>query len=181
LVTERPKSQIPLRKDSSTTTSWEFVLDRLENPEVPRTYWLASVRADGGPHLMPLLAFWIDGALHIVVAESTQKARNLLADGRCVVATGSTKLPSLDIVVEGEAAPVEDEATVRRIAAELGSHNWPLEVRGTRVYGQHAPTAGPPPYTIFRIEPTRIYGLPGMFGMDEFDPGDLPKPTRWDF
>jgi hypothetical protein len=26
-----------------------------------------------------------------------------------------------------------------------------------------------------------MFGLPGMFGMFEFDPSELPKPTRWEF
>jgi hypothetical protein len=26
-----------------------------------------------------------------------------------------------------------------------------------------------------------VFGLPGMVAMDQFDPADLPKPTRWDF
>ena len=42
-------------------------------------------------------------------------------------------------------------------------------------------TAGPPPYTIFRIVPSRVFGLPGMLGMEKVDKEDLPKPTRWDF
>jgi hypothetical protein len=28
--------------------------------------WLATTRPDGRPHLMPVIAFWIDGAIHIV-------------------------------------------------------------------------------------------------------------------
>ena len=59
--------------------------------------------------------------------------------------------------------------------------NWPLEAKGDKVYGPNAPTAGPPPYTIFRIVPSTVFGLPGMYGMDQFDPKDLPKPTRWEF
>jgi hypothetical protein len=43
------------------------------------------------------------------------------------------------------------------------------------------PTAGPPPYSIFRMVPSKVLGLPGMFGMEQFKPEDLPKPTRWDF
>jgi hypothetical protein len=42
-------------------------------------------------------------------------------------------------------------------------------------------TAGPPPYSIYWMVPSKAFGLPGMFGMDKFDRADLPKPTRWDF
>jgi len=175
-----PGHESSLVGDQSRTTSWEMARERLANPEHQRTSWLATTRPDGRPHLMPVIAFWIDGAMHVVAGEGTRKARNIAADGRCVIATTSTTLPSLDIVVEGRADAVTDDDAVRHIADVL-SANWPLEVRGNKVYGPHAPTAGPPPYTIFRIVPSRVFGLPGMTGMDQFDPADLPKPTRWEF
>ena len=167
--------------DDGETTAWEMARTRLANPEQPRTCWLATTRPDGRPHLMPVIGFWIDGAMHVVAGEGTQKARNIAADGRCIIATGSTTLPSLDIVVEGHADPITDAAAVRQVAEFLGENNWRLEARGDKVYGPHGPTAGPPPYTIYRIVPSRVFGLPGMTGMDQFDPADLPKATRWDF
>ena len=175
-----PIREQSLLDDGSKTTSWDMARERLENPEVPRTYWLATVRPDGAPHLMPVIAFWLDGALNMVVGEGTRKARNLAANSRAVVATGSTKLPSLDIIVEGQAQPLTDEAEVSEVVEFLGTANWPLEAKGDKVYGPNAPTAGPPPYRIFRLVPSRVFGLPGMLGMDEAE-GELPKPTRWDF
>ena len=163
------------------TAPWELARERLANAEGPRTCWLATTRPVGRPHLMPVIGFWIDGAMHVVAGEGTQKARNIAADGRCVIATGSTTLPSLDIAVEGRAEALTDPAAVRQVAEFLNDKNWPLEARGDKVYGPHGPTAGPPPYAIFRIVPSRVFGLPGMTGMEQFEPADLPKPTRWDF
>jgi hypothetical protein len=180
--TERaPARTQPMVRDQTDATPWAFTRERLANPETERTCWLATVRPDGRPHLMPIIAFWIDGALHFIVGEGTRKGRNLAADGRCVIATGSTTLPSLDVVVEGHAEPIGDEAEVRRMAELLGGNGWPLEVRGDRVHGPHAPTAGPPPYAIYRMVPTKAFGLPGMLGMTEFDRSELPKPTRYEF
>jgi hypothetical protein len=130
---------------------------------------------------MPINAFWIEDALHFVVGEGTRKARNLAADDRCVIATGNMTLPSLDVIAEGRAEPLADKAAVKRIAKVLKDNGWPLEVRGVQVYGPNAPTAGPPPYSIYRLIPSKAFGLPGMFGMDKFDQKELPKPTRWDF
>jgi hypothetical protein len=175
-----PKVEAPMIAGASATP-WGVVQQRLANPEVPRTSWLATVRPDGGPHLMPIIAFWIDGAYHFVAGEGTQKGRNLTHEGRCVIGTGSTTLPSLDIVVEGHAKPVADQDAVRRVAEHLRSNNWPLEVRGAELHGPHAPTAGPPPYRIYRMVPSKTFGLPGMLGMEQFKPEDLPKPTRWEF
>lgn len=176
-----PIHEQALLAGTSETTSWAVALARLENPEQPRTCWLATTRPDGQPHLMPVIGFWIDGAMHVVAGEGSRKARNLADDGRCVIALTSTALPSIDLIVEGRGSALTDEATVSRLAGMLSENNWPLEVEGDKVSGPHAPTAGPPPYTIFRIQPTKIFGLPGMVGMDQFDPADLPKPTRWDF
>src|SRR5215204_3845612 len=108
-----PDRASPLIRGEIETTSWETVRTRLANPEVPRTCWLATTRPDGRPHLMPVIAFWIDG-LHIVAGEGSRKARNLAADGRCVIGTSSTRLPSVDLVVEGRAHPLTDFDAVRR-------------------------------------------------------------------
>jgi hypothetical protein len=126
---------------------------------------------------MPVIAFWIDGA--IVAGEGTRKARNLAADGRCVIATSSTTLPSLDIVVEGRADPLTDDGAVRHIAEVLSTGGWPLEAKGDKVYGQKAPTAGPPPYTIFRIVPSKVFGLPGMYGMPLFTASGIDPEQLW--
>jgi nitroimidazol reductase NimA-like FMN-containing flavoprotein (pyridoxamine 5'-phosphate oxidase superfamily) len=181
-MTERaPTHEAPMVDDQSRTTSWASARERLASPEPSRTSWLATVWPDGRPHLMPIIAFWIDGAFHFVVGEGTRKGRNLAADGRCVIAIGSTTLPSMDLVVEGHAEPLQDEAAVRRIAEVLKGNNWPLEARGNQVYGPNAPTAGPPPFSIYRMVPSKAFGLPGMLGMEQYDPDDLPKPTRWEF
>jgi hypothetical protein len=176
-----PERERSLVGEESGTTSWEVARNRLANPEEQRTSWLATTRPDGRPHLMPVIAFWIDGAVHIVAGDGTRKGRNLAADGRCVIATSSTTLPSLDIIVEGGAQPLTEDDAVRHIAEVLSGSGWPLEAKGDKVYGPNAPTAGPPPYTIFRIVPSKVFGLPGMYGMDQFDQADLPRPTRWDF
>ena len=182
MTTERaPAHEEPMLDDQPGTTAWAFARERLANPEPSRTSWLATVRPDGRPHLMPIIAFWIDGAFHFVVGEGTRKGRNLAADGRCVIAIGSSTLPSLDVVVEGHAEPLDDEAAVRRVAETLRANNWPLEAHGVKVDGPNAPTAGPPPYSIYRMVPSKAFGLPGMLGMEKFDRAELPKPTRWEF
>lgn len=181
MAEEAPRGVQSLVGDEFKTTPWEVARERLVNPEYQRTSWLATTRPDGRPHLMPVITTWIDDALHLVVGEGTRKGRNLADDSHCVVATSSTTLPSLDIVIEGRAEPVTDEDAVRHLAEVYRTSGWPLEAMGDKVDGPNAPTAGPPPYTIFRIVPSKVFGLPGMVGMDGVDPSELPKPTRWDF
>jgi Pyridoxamine 5'-phosphate oxidase len=176
-----PAREQSLAGDGSRATSWNTARERLANPEKQRTNWLATVMPDGRPHLMPVIAFWFDDAFHFVAGEGTRKGRNLAANSRCVIGTNSTALPSLDVIAEGRAEPLTDEDTVRRVAQRLNENGWPLEAKGAEVFGPNAPTAGPPPYRIFRMVPTKAFGLPGTYGMDEFDLSELPKPTRWEF
>lgn len=180
MTQQEPRAARSLVGDDATT-SWEMVRERLANPEFQRTSWLATTRPDGRPHLMPVITTWIEDAIHLIVGEGTQKGRNLVADDRCVVATSSTTLPSIDIVIEGRAEPVTDEDAVRRLAEVYRTSGWPLEANGDKVVGPNAPTAGPSPYTIFRIVPSKVFGLPGMLGMNQYEQSELPKPTRWDF
>jgi hypothetical protein len=174
-----PESETPLIDGQTETTPWAVALERLQHPAPGQNHWLATVRPDGWPHLKPIIAFWIDGAFHYLAGEGTRKGRNLAADERCVIGTGNLTLPSLDLIVEGRASPVTDEATVRRLAEEFGGEGGQLEARGCDVYGPHGPSAGPPHYAIYRLEPTKVFGLPGMFGMFEDDRHH--EPTRWAF
>lgn len=131
---------------------------------------------------MPLIGLWLDGAMYFVAGERTRKGRNLAGDPRCVITGSSTALPSLDIIIEGDARKATDEATLRRVTEAYGSKlEWPLEIRADRVHGPNAPSAGPPPYSVFQLVPSLVFGLPGTLGMERFDPADLPRPTRWEF
>jgi hypothetical protein len=176
-----PEREEPLLAGKRKTTPWSVARKRIGNREKGQANWLATVRPDGRPHLMPLIAVWIDGAFHFVAGEGTRKAQNLASNSHCVIAMSSFELPSIDIVVEGHAEPLADPDAVRDAARVFKKNGWPLEVRGVEVFGPNAPTAGPPPYRIFRMIPSKAFGLPGQYGMEESKPEDLPKPTRWTF
>ena len=88
------------------TAPWSLAEQRLANPEPGRTALLTTIGRDGAPHVMPLIAIWIDDAVYFLSGERTRKGRNLASEPRCVLAVSSTTLPSLDLVVEGEAARV---------------------------------------------------------------------------
>ncbi len=98
----------------ATAPPWEDVVDVLARSEM---FWLSTVRRDGRPHVTPLPAVWLDDTLHFCTGDAEQKARNLAHDPRCVLTTGTNQLRSgLDVVVEGEAVRVTDEARLRRLA-----------------------------------------------------------------
>jgi hypothetical protein len=56
------------------TTPWLEARERLADADI---YWLATVRTDGLPHLVPLLGVWVGGALHFVASRTSRKAKNL--------------------------------------------------------------------------------------------------------
>jgi nitroimidazol reductase NimA-like FMN-containing flavoprotein (pyridoxamine 5'-phosphate oxidase superfamily) len=166
----------------TTPVPWTTVRDRLADPEPESTHWLATTAADGRPHLMPLIGIWRDGAFYFIAGAGTRKARNLAANSRCAIGTSTRTNPSLDVIVEGVATAVTDPAEVRHLAETYRSVlGWPLEARDDGLHGPNAPTAGPPPYTLFRVTPITAFGLPGVAGMSEVDPDERHTPTRWRF
>jgi len=106
---------------------WRDVVDVLSSSEM---FWLSTVRADGRPHVTPLPAIWHADRLHICTGAHEQKAKNLLADPRCVLTTGTNTLrDGLDVVVEGTAARVTDRPSLEELAALwLSQLDWPFEI-----------------------------------------------------
>jgi general stress protein 26 len=99
----------------ATAPPWAAVVDVLSTSEM---FWLSTVRRDGRPHVTPLPAIWLDGTLYFCTGSEEQKTRNLESEPRCVLTTGTNDLRSgLDVVVEGTAVRVTDQARLRQLAA----------------------------------------------------------------
>src|SRR6202162_6578477 len=69
----------------ATATSWEDARKALEAAEL---FWIATVRADGRPHMTPLVAVWLDDALHFCTGDTEQKAANLRGNQNVILLTG---------------------------------------------------------------------------------------------
>ena len=150
------------------TTPWATASARLETPEKDRTYWLATVRPDGRPHVRPILGLWLDDAFYFITGETTGKAKNLHANPKCVLPASSLALPALDVIIEGDAVKVTDHHKVQQVVDAYASRlHWPLTVGDGGVFGPNAPTAGPPPHAVFELTPTTVVGLPGIAGTEE--------------
>ena len=149
---------------------WAEARDRLAGE---RFYWLATTHPDGRPHVRPVLAVWVDGALYSSSNPTARKGRNLDHDPRCSV---TARTDDLDVVLEGTAGPVTDEETLARVAATYrDKYGWPVEVEGGAFEAPYgAPTAGPPPYLVYEITPVQVFG----FGTDD---ALGPRSTRWRF
>jgi general stress protein 26 len=95
-------------------TAWEETVGVLEGAEL---FWITTVRADGRPHSSPLVAVWLDGALHFSTGADEQKAVNLRTNAHVILTTGCNQWDrGLDLVVEGEAVRVDDDTTLQRLA-----------------------------------------------------------------
>lgn len=110
-------------------TPWAETERLLEDAQL---FWITTVRADGRPHSSPLVAVWLDGALHFSTGQEEQKAVNLRANRHVILTTGCNQWDGgLDIVLEGDAVPVTDEATLERLAAAWQAKwdgRWQYEV-----------------------------------------------------
>lgn len=86
-----------------------------------RTGKLATVRADGRPHVAPV---WFDvdhdGSLVFNTGRATVKGRNLTRDPRASVCVDDQRPPFSFVVVEGVAEISDDLEEVRRWAARIG-------------------------------------------------------------
>ena len=151
--------------NDATLTPWEEARGRLEKAEV---YWLATVRPDGRPHVTPVLSVWLDGALYFCTGQSERKAKNLARNSHCVITTGCNALnEGLDLVVEGEAARVSDEARLQHVADTYESkYGWHFTVRDGTFHGDGGNIA-----LVYEVPPTTAFG----FGKGKF------SQTRWRF
>jgi nitroimidazol reductase NimA-like FMN-containing flavoprotein (pyridoxamine 5'-phosphate oxidase superfamily) len=133
-------------------TPWEDTARVLEEAEL---YWLTTVRADGRPHVTPLIGVAQEGVVHFCTGVAEQKARNLEHNRDVAVTTGTnTWAQGLDVVVEGTAVRIEDQAELQRLAdayeAKYGSV-WHFDVADG---GFHTEEGGLAP--VFRVEPAKV-------------------------
>lgn len=136
------------------------------------TCWLATIDADGRPHVTGIGAVWHDGAFWFETGERTRKGRNLARDPRCTL---SVATHGFDLVVEGRAEQVTDPGRVAELAAIWAEGGWPARVdrSGTALTAEFsAPSAGPPPWRVYRITAEAATALQTV------EPGGA---TRWTF
>ena len=123
---------------------WSRALAQLDAGGGRGTYWLATTRPDGRPHIAGFGGLWVDGKVYLVSGAATRKSRNLSANPNCAV---SVSLPGLDLVIEGTVTRGTDEPTLVRLAERYAAQGWPATVEnGALTAPYSAPSAGPPPW-----------------------------------
>src|SRR5262249_13917682 len=133
---------------------WSHVAERLERA---RSYWLATTRPDGRPHVAPLWGVWVDEALYFDGLPTTRWGRNIAVNPAIAI-----HLESGDdvVIIEGQ---VEDLVTDAATAAGIISA-W------TAKYGKLHPE--PASRGIFRLRPRTARA---------WSSAALEDGTRWQF
>ena len=104
LPTEYGRAEVPL--------DWEAVRTRLV---AAGHYWLATVRADGRPHVVPVDGIWLDDSCFFGGSAQAVKHRNLKGDPRAVLHLEDA---ASAVIVEGTCRQVfPDRELARRLAA----------------------------------------------------------------
>lgn len=137
---------------------WSWAEERLVRSH---DYWLATVRPDGAPHVMPVWGVWREGSLWWSSGRRSRKARNVEADPR---ASATTDVAQEPVVLEGRVERVVDGDA---IAAFLAGSNAKYGVD----YGTDF--LDPDVNGTYRLVPRRAFGLVEA----EF----TGSPTRWTF
>ena len=135
--------------------SWNDTQRLLEQAEI---CWLTTVRADGRPHVTPLVTAWTDGALYFTTGNEEQKFVNLRANPNVVLTTGCNDWDrGTDVVVEGTAVHATGEAELTRVAAAFTARwdgRWKFSVLDGRFYNGEGTDW---PCEVFRVTPTKAF------------------------
>jgi pyridoxine/pyridoxamine 5'-phosphate oxidase len=163
------------------TVDWSVIEDRLARgvPQAPgtggpdrHTSWLATINPDGSPHVTGVGTVWFARSFWFETGQGTRKGRNLARDPRCTLSLATQEF---DLVVEGVAEKVTDPAVVATMAEQWRALGWPARVDDSGVAltaDYSAPSAGPPPWTIYRLVAHQATSLVTV------EPGGA---TRWRF
>ena len=146
--------------DGLPPVDWATIVENLDTGSAPtpeahnaRTKWLVTVNEDGSPHVTAVGAIWLDGTFWFQTGAGTRKYHNLALDSRCSVAIS---IRDADVVLEGVAAKVTDPETLTRLTEKWAAEGWPAELDASAsgiTAPFNAPSLGPPPWFVFRIEP----------------------------
>jgi hypothetical protein len=162
--------------DGLPPVPWDTVIEKLDAGSSPapdahnaRTTWLATINEDGSPQVTAVGALWLDGTFWFQTGAATRKARNVERDQRCSIAES---IRDADVVLEGLAARVTDPRTMTRVAKAWADSGWPavLHEGGAGITAPfNAPSQGPPPWNVYRVEPRSLTVVLGT------EPGGLTR------
>lgn len=122
--------------------------------EGTRTGKLATVRADGSPHLAPIW-FLLDGdALVFNTGADTVKGRNLARDGRLALCVDDDRPPFSFVTVQGTAEISDELSDVRHWATRIAARYM-----GEDRAEEYGARNGVPGEVVVRVRIDKVIGL----------------------
>jgi nitroimidazol reductase NimA-like FMN-containing flavoprotein (pyridoxamine 5'-phosphate oxidase superfamily) len=138
-------------RPEAQAAAWPDTVRILEDAQLS---WICTVRADGRPHLTPLVAVWLDDALYFSTGETEQKAVNLRGNPHVLLLTGCARWDEgVDVVAEGDAVEINDEVLLTRLAqawAQKWDGQWQYQVKDGRFEHQGGPVL------VFAVRPAKV-------------------------
>ena len=145
----------------AVATDWEETRRALEDAEL---FWISTVRADGRPHVTPLVAVWLDDAICFATGPGEQKAVNLRTNQNVILTTGCNEWERGLELVEGEAVQVMDENVLVRLA-ETWVTKWDGRWRYEVHEGGFRHGGGGDAVLVFSVKPAKVLAFAkGTFG-----------------
>ncbi len=146
--------------DTKGLVPWSWARDRLD---ASRDYWLATVRPDARPHLVPVWGVWLGGEFFFSSGTEARKAKNLRANPHCTLSTEHASQP---VMVEGIARHVTDREELQSVCAPYeAKYAMAMHVIDDGISDTDG-NGGP----VFAIRPVTVFGMP-----------DMQSATRWRF
>ncbi|AGP52598.1 PPOX class F420-dependent oxidoreductase [Streptomyces rapamycinicus] len=125
--------------------------------EGTRTAKLATVRADGSPHLAPVW-FLLDGDdLVFNTGQETVKGRNLARDGRLTVCVDDDRPPFAFVTLRGRAELIDDLGQVRDWATRIAARYM-----GEDRAEEYGARNGVPGELLVRVRIDKVLALSGI-------------------
>ena len=149
-----PGYGLPAENAGPGLLPWKWAEDRITKSH---NYWIATSRADGAPHVMPVWGIWVDSAFYFSTGRDSRKARNLTKNPRCVVCNEQADEA---VLVEGVAQEVTDTRLLKRLSPHYHKKYKPWKLD---------PKLGP----IYAVLPRVVFGLCEKL--------TLNSATRWKF
>ena len=133
---------------------WEETREVLAAAEL---FWVSTVRADGRPHVTPVVAAWAEEAIWFSTGAGEQKFANLRANPHVVLTTGCNRWDQgLDVVVEGDAARVTDDTVLSRVAGAFAA-KWDGRWQFTARDGCFRGPDGSGEAMVFSVTPVKVF------------------------
>jgi hypothetical protein len=148
-------------ESNATAITWDETERAIESAEL---FWLTTVRADGRPHVTPLVAVWADGQLHFTTGSNEQKSANLRANSNVILTTGRNDWQGgIDIVLEGKAREGAKERVLDDVSQAFRvkwDGRWEYEARDGKFFHPDGFEV-----QLFSVTPTKVLAFAkGPFG-----------------